>query len=207
MTPNWLLWARELQATAQTGLTFVQNPYDEARYKAMQDLAVRMMAEAGGGELALLDQSFSSQRGYATPKIDVRACIFRKGQVLLVSEIIDGGRWTFPGGFADVNETPSEAAEREVREEAGYVVKATKLAACLDRDKRGGTRPYPFHIYKLFFLCEEVGRCEKSNLETGEPQWFDIDALPELSTDRTQLWHIKRLYEHFLKPDLPTDFD
>jgi ADP-ribose pyrophosphatase YjhB (NUDIX family) len=207
MIPNWLLWARELQATAQTGLTFVQNPYDEARYKAMQELAGRMMSEAGGGDLGQLDTSFATQRGYATPKVDVRACIFRKNEVLLVSEMIDGNRWTFPGGFADVNETPSEAAEREVQEEAGFVVKAAKLAGVYDRDKRGGTRPYPYHIYKLLFICEITGRCEKSNLETGDPQWFPIDALPELSTDRTQVWHIQRMYEHFLHPEMPTDFD
>ena len=92
-------------------------------------------------------------------------------------------------------------------EEAGFVIKTTKLIGVWDRDKRGHTQPYPFHIYKLFFLCEFVGHCEKSNLETGEPRWFAVDQLPELSLDRTQAWHIERLYAHYRDPALPAEFD
>ena len=94
-----------------------------------------------------------------------------------------------------------------MREEAGLEVAINKLAAVLDRDKRGGTSPYPFHIYKLFYICEIVGTCEKSALETGDPEWFPIDALPDLSIDRTSPWHVQQMYEHFLHPELPTMFD
>lgn len=207
MIPNWLSWARELQAAAQTGLTYAANQYEAERYKSLQDLAARMMSEGSGEPMALVQGAFAEQKGYCTPKVDVRGCIFRGREVLLVSEMIDGGRWTLPGGFADVNESPSESVIREVREEAGYDVKVTKLCGVYDRDQRGGTSPYPFHIYKLLFLCEAVGRCEKSNLETGDPQWFSIDDLPELSMDRTQPWHIARMHAHFLDPSLPAEFD
>lgn len=207
MIPNWLIYARELQAAAQTGLTFAANKYEVERYKTLQDLAARMMVEGSGEPMALVQGAFAEQKGYCTPKVDVRACIFREREVLLVSEMIDGGRWTLPGGFADPNETPSESIVREVQEEAGFETVVKKLCAVYDRDKRGDTSPYPFHIYKLFFLCEIVGRCQKSDLETGEPQWFSIDDLPEMSMDRTQPWHIARMYEHYLRPDLPAEFD
>lgn len=207
MTPNWLLWAREVQAAAQTGLAFAANPYEIARYEALQELAARMMAEASGANYDVVHSAFSAQKGYATPKVDVRAAVFRDNDVLLVGENSDGGRWTLPGGWADVNSSPSDNAIREMREEAGFVVKTTKLVGVWDRDKRGHTQPYPFHIYKLFFLCEMVGTCEKSNLETGEPRWFPVDALPELSLDRTQPWHIERLYAHYRDPALATEFD
>ena len=205
--PKWLLWARELQAVAQIGLTFSQNPYDRERYEQMRALAAKMMAEYSDSDLVAIEGLFSDQIGYATPKIDVRGAIFRDREVLLVSEIIDGGRWTLPGGWADVNETPSENAVREVREEAGFAVKTTKLAMVCDRDKLGLTRPYPFHIYKLFFLCEIVGKSAKKEGETGDARFFAIDALPELSTDRTLPQQILRLYEHTQTPFLPTDFD
>jgi len=207
MPPNWLLWARELQAAAQTGLAFAQNPYERARYESLRDLAARMMAEGAGADAAVVGTLFAQQSGYATPKVDVRAAIFRGREILLVSEKIDGGRWTMPGGFADVNAGPTENVVREVREEAGYVVAVKKLCGVYDRDKRGSTVPHPFHIYKLFFLCEEVGRCEKSDLETGEARYFSIDDLPGLSLARTQPWHIRRMHEHYLHPELPTDFD
>ena len=212
MIPNWLKYARELQAAAQTGLTYAANNYEKARYEHLADLAAQMMVEGSGEPMELVKGAFAEQAGYATPKVDVRGCIYRqnaegKGEVLLVSEINDGGKWTFPGGFSDPNEGPSESCVREVEEEAGLVVKITKLCGVYDRDKRGGTSPYPFHIYKLFFLCEIIGTCEKSELETGEPQWFAIDALPELSWDRTSEWHIQRMYEHFLNPAMAADWD
>ncbi|GAA0532290.1 ADP-ribose pyrophosphatase YjhB (NUDIX family) [Rhizomicrobium palustre] len=207
MTENWLLWARQAQALAQSGLTFCTNPYDIERYHALEKLAAEMMAGGPGEGAELLLNSFQAQKGYATPKVDVRAALFRDGEVLLVSENSDGGRWTLPGGFADVNSSPSDNAVREMREEAGLEVKTTKLVGVWDRDKRGYTKPYPYHIYKLMFLCELTGTCEKSNLETGEPQWFPVDALPELSMDRTQPWHIERLYAHYKDPSLPAEFD
>ena len=42
--PLWLVWARELQAIAQTGLAFSRDPYDRERYEALRALAARMFA-------------------------------------------------------------------------------------------------------------------------------------------------------------------
>jgi ADP-ribose pyrophosphatase YjhB (NUDIX family) len=207
MQPKWLLWARELQATAQSGLTYAENPYDRARYTDMQALAARIMAEGSGADLSVIEGLFAQQSGYMTPKVDVRGAIFRDRSILLVSETADGGRWTMPGGWADVNTSPMENVVREVREEAGYVVEVRKLAAVWDRDKIGHPQPHPFHIYKLFFLCDIVGQCEKSELETGEPRFFPLDALPELSESRTLASQIHRMYEHLQSPTLPTDFN
>src|SRR5262249_3613844 len=50
MQPSWLIWARELQAIAQTGLTFAQNPYDRERYEAVRALAARILAEHSEAE-------------------------------------------------------------------------------------------------------------------------------------------------------------
>ena len=207
MQPKWLLWARELHAAAQSGLTYAENSYDRARYADMQALAARIMAEGSGADLSVVEGLFAQQTGYMTPKVDVRGAVFRERNVLLVSETLDKGRWTMPGGWADVNESPSESVVREVAEEAGYVVTVRKLAAVYDRDKCGHSQPHPFHIYKMFFVCDIVGQCEKSDLETGEARFFPIDALPELPEARTLPWQIHRMHEHLQSPSLPTDFD
>ena len=207
MQPKWLLWARELQAAAQSGLTYAESPYDRARYADMLALAARIMAEGSGADLSVVEGLFAQQTGYMTPKVDVRGAIFREQSVLLVSETLDNGRWTMPGGWADVNESPSESVVREVAEEAGYVVTVRKLAAVYDRDKSGHPQPHPFHIYKMFFVCDIVGQCEKSDLETGEARFFPIDALPELSEARTLPWQVHRMHEHQQSPSLPTDFN
>ena len=58
MEPKWLLWARELQAMAQTGLAFTKNAYDCQRYERLRELAAQMMAEHAGvaGRSAVQDQ-------------------------------------------------------------------------------------------------------------------------------------------------------
>jgi ADP-ribose pyrophosphatase YjhB (NUDIX family) len=82
--------------------------------------------------------------------------VFSDKGLLLVRERRDGA-WTLPGGWADVGDSPSLAAVREVKEESGYDVLARKLAAVYDRDHdRHGHPPMPYHVYKLFFICEAV---------------------------------------------------
>ena len=43
--PAWLTCSRELQAIAQTGLTFTHDPYDRQRFERVRELAAAMMAE------------------------------------------------------------------------------------------------------------------------------------------------------------------
>src|SRR5699024_5213261 len=86
------------------------------------------------GELPAYDPLVASIAGYTTPKLDVRAGVFdAAGRVLLVREIADDHRWTLPGGWCDVLESPRGAVEREVLEEAGLAARVTHLAAVLDR--------------------------------------------------------------------------
>jgi hypothetical protein len=44
-------------------------------------------------------------------------------------------------------------------------------------------------------------------METSEVGWFPADHLPELSTGRATEKQIKRMFDHFRDPALPTDFD
>ena len=47
-TPDWLSWARLIQAAAQTGLTYAESPYDRERYKKLDALAVEIFAAYTG---------------------------------------------------------------------------------------------------------------------------------------------------------------
>jgi len=71
-------------------------------------------------------------------------------------ERADDGRWTLPGGWADVNLTGAENVAKEIMEESGFIVRVTKLAGVWDRSRHGHT-PKPFHAYKLFFICDVTG--------------------------------------------------
>ncbi|HEX6440602.1 MAG TPA: NUDIX hydrolase [Stellaceae bacterium] len=206
--PDWLLWARRLQAIAQNGLTFVQDPYDKERYEQIRALAAEMMAVRGGGDPARIEALFAEQSGYATPKVDVRAAAFRADGALLMVREANDGRWSLPGGWVDVNQSPREAVIREVREETGFEVSVLKLAAVFDRSKHGHLPARPFHVYKLFFRCEIVGGAPQTSLETTEIGFFGEDSLPaELSIGRVVPYQIGRMFAHYRNPGLPTEFD
>jgi ADP-ribose pyrophosphatase YjhB (NUDIX family) len=206
--PDWLAWAREVQAIAQTGLTFTKDPYDRERYEALRTLAARVMATAGTADLATVANLFAGQEGYATPKIDVRGAAFdASGRLLMVREALDHGRWTLPGGWGDVNLTPAENIAKEIIEESGFEVRVTKLASVWDRTRQGHGAS-PFSCYKLFFLCDIIGGQARPSLETTEIGFFAEDALPEdLSTGRVLRRQLHRMFAHARDPGLPTEFE
>jgi len=201
----WTL-ARKLQALAQTGLEFNQNEYDRDRYETIAKIAAELMAAHCETPVEKFQQLFGEQSGYATPKVDVRAAVFRDGKILMVREAADG-LWTVPGGWADVNDSPREAAEREVWEESGFRVKVTKLAAVYDRAKHPHVPPLPFHVYKMFFVCEILSGEARPSRETPEVGFFALDALPPLSVSRVLEFQIQRVFEHGKNPALAVDLD
>jgi ADP-ribose pyrophosphatase YjhB (NUDIX family) len=206
MDPQWLVWAKRLQAIAQTGLTYAKDPFDVERYQSIRLVASEMMAAGSGeGSADSFVKLLSMDVGYATPKVDVRAAVFRDGRLLLVREKEDG-RWTLPGGWADIGDSPSGAVVREVKEESGYDVKARKLLALLDRNLHGHP-PIPYHAYKLFFLCDIVGGNARAEQETDAVGFFAADEIPPLSLTRVTPAQIARLFEHFVHPEWPTEFD
>lgn len=210
MHPRWLDWAQRLQAIAQNGLTFAKDPFDIERYQQVREVAAEMLAAGSDANIELIRTLMAQEVGYATPKVDCRAGVFRDEMILLVREKLDAGRWTLPGGWVDIGEPPSLAIEREVWEEAGYRVKARKLVALYDRNKHPHP-PYIYHAYKLFFHCELLDETQHllPNAETEETGWFTEAEIPDLnlSTGRVTVAQIQRLFEHSRHPALPTEFD
>jgi ADP-ribose pyrophosphatase YjhB (NUDIX family) len=204
--PAWLLWARELQALAQTGLAFSSDPYDLERYQRIRTLAAEMFARGSDTPIERIQGLFDQESGYATPKIDVRGAVFRDERILLVREALDGG-WTLPGGWADVNQTARECVEREIREESGFEARAIKLAGVYDYRRQGNHRPLPHSIYKLFFICELMGGEARTSLETSAVEFFAPDEVPPLSLGRTNPRQIARMFAHRRDPTLATEFD
>ena len=190
---TWLEWTRRLQAIAQSGLTYAQDPYDVQRYQQVRQIAAKIAASHTQAPADRIDDLFSRESGYATPKLDIRALVLNdQGEVLLVREKEDG-LWTLPGCWVDVGESPSEAVQREVKEESGYEVQAVRLLALWDRDKHPHP-PLPFHVYKIYFQCELLGGNPLTvSTETSEVGFFATNALPELSLGRVTPWQIGRL--------------
>ena len=207
MEPKWLQWAKELQAIAQIGLAYPSGShFDQERYERIREIAAEIMSASGGMNQKSLLGLFERESGYATPKVDVRGVVFLEGRILLVREVDDGG-WTLPGGWADVNESAKESVVREVREESGYETRPVKLLAVYDRSKHAHVPNFPYHVYKLFILCELVGGEARVSLETSGVGFFAVDELPELSLSRVTPNQIRRFFDHDSHPDWPTEFD
>jgi ADP-ribose pyrophosphatase YjhB (NUDIX family) len=203
--PQWLRIAREVRAIAQTGLAFNADGFDHQRYQRLRELAALLMAQGSATEHESILELLRQEKGYATPKVDVRGAAFQDGRVLMVREISDG-KWTLPGGWADVNQTAGECVVREIAEESGFTARALKLAAVYDYQKRNPS-PHIDSIYKMFFICEIVGGAASASNETSEVAFFPRNELPPLSLGRTTAAQIDRMFDHRERLELPTDFD
>lgn len=205
MTPRFLEWAREIQALAQTGFHYAKDDFQRARCQRLMDIAADMISLSSDEPFVPLSQAFRAQIGYATPKVDVRAAVFRDGKMLMVRERADGG-WTMPGGWADVGDMPSHAAERETWEEAGFRVKAHKIVGVYDANRVGPLEV--FHAFKIVFLCDLIeGEALPSN-ETSEVAFFAREEIPSvLSGERTLPRHITDAFASMANPHVPTFFD
>ena len=201
-------WVQRLQTITQAGLTYAKDPYDRQRYEQLQELAAEIAASVSASSAAASEpwlEIIRAEKGYATPKVDVRAVVEQNGQLLFMRESHDG-LWSLPGGWADLGESPSQIAEREVLEETGFEVKASKLLAVFDK-ARHAHPPEFWYCYKLFVRCELRGGAPTVGIETLETAFFGPHEIPPLSTPRVTEAQVRRMFEHLTQPDLPTDFD
>jgi ADP-ribose pyrophosphatase len=205
MEPKWLEWAKQIQGIAQTGLTYAKDVYDIERYEMLRELSIDILANYTTAGTEKIKLAFASDTGYATPKVDIRAVVFRENKILLVREKIDGA-WALPGGWSDIGLSPSEVAVKEVKEESGFTVAPVRLLAVLDK-KFHDHPPEPYHVYKFFIRCEIVGGEAQGGLETSEVGFFGENGLPELSKERNTAEQIKRMFEFLRDPAKDTILD
>lgn len=197
--------ADALFAIAQNGLHFTDDPFDKERYHQIQTIAASILADKSDLSAEKILDLYSLEAGYATPKVDVRGAAFKDNKILLVKESSDG-RWSLPGGWVDINETPSEAICKEIFEESGFKAKAIKLMAVYDKYKHTHPIQLP-HTYKIFFICDIIGGEKTTSIETTDIDFFAKDNIPELSLQRVAKSQIERAFAHKENMSLPADFD
>ncbi|MEM9550385.1 MAG: NUDIX hydrolase [Pseudomonadota bacterium] len=207
MEDLWLERAKRLMALAQTGLNFTQDPFDRERYEEVAALAAAMLGDLGQVPVArILDLVPDYAANYATPSVDVRGALIEDGRVLLVQEQSDG-RWSLPGGFADIGLSAAENTVKEVREEAGIDVDAHRLIAVRHKARH----PYPADtrdFYKFSFLLRRSDRAAPvAGSEAQDVGFFAPDALPPLSETRVIAQDIAAAFAAHADPDAPTLFD
>lgn len=114
MQPPLATFLEQVLATAQAGLTYSKDPFDIGRFEALRAATVALIASHSDLKPDAIAEWIDLDRGYPTPKLDVRALIVDKaGHILLVQERSDGC-WTLPGGWCDIGDSPADAVVCEV---------------------------------------------------------------------------------------------
>lgn len=72
MSQKWLEWAKRIQALSQSGLAFSKDIYDIERYEELRAISVEILTEQTGLEFQKVSDLFATDKGYQTPKVDVR---------------------------------------------------------------------------------------------------------------------------------------
>ena len=206
ITKEILEMAKRIQAIAQIGLTYNTNGFDIERYTELEEISHHMMNLLTDQPVERIKNFYLGTKEYPTPKTDVRAIIFNhKDQILMVREKIDG-KWTPPGGWADIGHTPREVAIKEAQEETGLVVEPTKLLAVLDK-KMHNHPPQLEYVYKIFLACEVKGGELTQAHDMHEVDWFSEDQIPPLSADRITESQIRLMFEYHHNPGKEVMFD
>jgi ADP-ribose pyrophosphatase YjhB (NUDIX family) len=196
---------KKIQAIAYAGLEYCESDFDRERYDELKKLSQLLLAEITDTPVKKIQSLFANEVGYQTPKVDVRAVVFKENKILMVKEKIDG-KWSIPGGWADIGHSPSEIAVKEAKEESGADVKPVRLLAVIDKLKHDYPLS-PFHTYKIFILCELVNNNFSSGTETSEVNFFSKDDLPPLSATRITAEQVHLLFRLWENPTEQVVFD
>jgi ADP-ribose pyrophosphatase YjhB (NUDIX family) len=113
---------------------------------------------------------------YSNPVPAAVAIIVRRGHVLLGrrARAPYQGTWDLPGGFLEPYETPEAGLDRELREELGVGVRASRFVGYgIDRYGKGGVA-----VLALVYRVTPTSARFKPADDVSEVRWFPERALP-----------------------------
>ncbi|MBX7458196.1 NUDIX domain-containing protein [Qipengyuania sp. 1NDH17] len=112
------------------------------------------------------------------------------GQILLVRHSYGPNEWFFPGGGIGDDESPEEAAMRELMEETACEITGMKLVGIIDETLSGA--PHKDHLFEgvVSDMPEADGR------EIVDARFFPTHSLPEPLSPRTRerlkMWQARK---------------
>ena len=128
---------------------------------------------------------------YPRPAYSVDAALISKSdhKILLILRKHEpfAGKWAFPGGFMDMDETPHQAVLRELEEETGITgveLAQFKTYGTIDRDPRARV------ISTLFvgFVNNSSDYFAKGMDDAADAKWFSLSDIPELAFDHGEIF-------------------
>ena len=198
--------AIRLNAIADTGLLYCADEYEKERYIEIKELSIQLLSTISGHPVESLKEFFPLVKDYPTAKVDIRGIVLSADKkILLVKESLDG-KWSLPGGWADIGHSPKEVIIKEFKEETGLVIIPKNLLAVFDK-KMHAHPAQSFYVYKMIFFCQLLTTDIKKGFDILDVQYFEINNLPPLSEDRILNSQIELLYKKILSSDFETYVD
>jgi len=167
----------KVHSIAKIGLTYSKDPYAIDNYTELNNISKEMLEKFM--DVKFDKPSMFTKEVYPTPNISVRTLIGSDNKVLLVREA-NTGLWSFPGGWAELYDSPKTAAFNEVKQETGVEPEIVRLIGVIDRTPHKSGHSVPEYVI-LFEGIIKDNDFSKHCHETTEVKFFDIDHLPEMS--------------------------
>lgn len=183
----------KVHSIAKIGLTFSKDPYAIDNYKELNELSKEMLEKFC--DVKFDRPSMFERDIYPTPSISSRTIITNdKGEILLVREA-NSGLWSMPGGWADLYDSPSQAAFNEVSQEAGIEPKIVRLVALLERTPFKSSKNVPEYVM-VFEGSIDHKKFHEHCHETTDVKFFPMDQLPEMSRKMSKD-ELNRIFEAY----------
>lgn len=131
---------------------------------------------------------------YPRPAITVDCIIFgfdkNELKVLLTQRAIEPyfGKWAFPGGFINIDETADDSARRKLQEEVGLqdiFLEQLYTFSDLDRDPR-----YRVISIAYYALVRSTDYILEAGLNIEDVQWFSLQEIEDLAFDHNKILDI-----------------
>lgn len=143
--------------------------------------------------------------GYLRHAVTDIICV-KDGKILLTkraARLLEGGKWAFPAGYIDRDETVMQGAARELYEETGW--KCTGLTLFMIHDT-----PQPNdngrQNVSFVFSATATKRMGERDDESDDMQWFPLDNLPPAESIAFDHAKIIDLFKRHLAEPRPTPF-
>lgn len=132
-----------------------------------------------------------------SPKVAVGAVVFKDQRVLLVQrgKAPAQGLWAIPGGSVQLGERLQQAAEREIFEEAGIVIKAGEPVFTFDLVERDDQGQVKFHYLIVDVKAEYVSGELRSGDDALAARWVSAAELKDLPVSSLTIQMLQDLFD------------